>query len=147
MRFCVFCQEAKKFEYPPGTDERWKRVIFLSIRGFFTLEEAEDYAVKSLDSPVALPVTVSFGYESVIVLYECMWLDHRPIEIEHLMDHYSTIDYCDKYTFFLMLHHLEMFRIFLETEREELKEIIRRDKKKEAWLRRLHSEDPTDPEL
>ena len=76
------------------------RFIAASIRGTFTLEEANSFLVKMFDDEEVPPYQDHFSYPHMIVHTVGITFDVLPrpgTSMRHCLDHYSTVDYLSAY--------------------------------------------------
>jgi predicted O-linked N-acetylglucosamine transferase (SPINDLY family) len=101
-KFAIVCQKAyslRRVDENDGTP--WPRLLLLFIIGNFDLDEANAFSLEAFDKPV-IPQTTAYFANDVEVSANAFTMPVVPLRLLHIVDTYSTVDFVDKYTFFLM---------------------------------------------
>ena len=131
-KFAIICQRAYSLRVDRNEESSWPRPLILFIVGDFNLEEANAFSLEAFDNPV-IPQTTSFFVNDVEVSANAFALPMVPTRLMHIVDTYSTVDFVDKYTFFLMkLVTNNFFEALADAESREQRKIrrIRRERKR-----------------
>ena len=134
-QFAIICQNAYRLLSWPGKspkDVPLPRIMVLFICGEFTLEEANAYAVEAFDNP-EIPSVDPYFSNHVDVDANAFQMPIIPLRLRHLIDTYSTVDFVDKYTFFLM--KLQTDNFFSDLAEAEKKELERMSKERYERIR------------
>ena len=132
-KFAIVCQRAYSICGDKSDEFLLHRRMILFICGRFTLDEANAFTIEALDNPV-VPQTDGFCSSDVEVSANAFSMPVVPTRLQHIVNTYSTVDFVDKYTFFLMkLETDNFFNALIDAEDIDL----RRIKKERRERRRL----------
>ena len=129
--FVIVCQQAYSLCGGEGDDPLVPRFLIMFMSGEFTLDEANAFAIEALDNAV-VPKSEDFFENDVEVIATAFSVPTIPMRL--LVNTFSTIDFIDEYTFFLMRLEVEkFFKALTDAEERDL----RRAKKARRDRRRL----------
>jgi hypothetical protein len=100
-KFAIVCQKAYSLRVDENDETPWPRLLLLFIVGNFDLDEANAFSVDAFDKPV-IPQTADYFASDVEISANAFALPVVPLRLLHIVDTYTTVDFVDKYTFFLM---------------------------------------------
>ena len=100
------------------------------------MEEANAFALESFDTEV-VPEMHGFFENEVDIATFAFSTHFVPARLSHLIDTYSTLDYVDEYTFYLMKHVVDDY--FRPAHEEALNTMETKKKSRRARMRR-HAE-------
>ena len=100
-KFAIVCQKAYSLRVDDNEEIPWPRLLLLFIIGDFSLDEANAFSLEAFDNPV-IPQTASYFANDVEISANAFALPVVPLRLLHIVDTYTTVDFVDKYTFFLM---------------------------------------------
>jgi hypothetical protein len=130
--FVVVCQQAYSLCRSERDDPLLTRFMILFIAGKFTLDEANAFAIEALDNPV-IPRSEEFFSNDVDVSAIAFSVPIIPIRLRYLVNTFSTVDFVDKYMFFLMRLEVDnFFKALTEAEEKDLRRVrkARRDRRR-----------------
>ena len=124
-KFAIVCQKAYRLLSNVENEDSFPRIMVLFICGEFTLEEVNAYALEAFDNPV-IPGVDQYFSRWVDIDANAFQMPLIPLRLRYIIDNFSTADFVDKYTFFLMkLQANEFFYDLAEAEEKELKRVSR----------------------
>ena len=120
-KFAIVCQKAYRLLSNVENEDSFPRIMVLFICGEFTLEEVNAYALEAFDNPV-IPGVDQYFSNWVDIDANAFQMPLIPLRLRYIIDNFSTADFVDKYTFFLMkLQANEFFYDLAEAEEKELR--------------------------
>ena len=131
-KFVIVCQRAYSICRCESEDPFLPRLMILFICGRFTLDEANAFTIEALDNPV-VPKTDEFFSSDVEVSANAFSVPIIPTRLRHIVNTYSTVDFVDKYMFFLMkLETDNFFNALIDAEKRDLCRVrkARRDRRR-----------------
>ena len=89
-----------------------QRYIILFLKGDFTLEEANAFALAAFDDTAVIPLATQHFQQGIVV--ESMGWSvgvglPLPEKIQHLVDNYSVLEYIDCYEWHLLKHYVREY--------------------------------------
>ena len=92
--------------------EGMQRYIILFLRGDFTLEEANAFALAAFDDMAVIPLAAQYFHQGIVKV-ESMGFSvgvGLPEKLQHLVDNYSMLEYIDCYEWHLLWHYVREYR-------------------------------------
>ena len=102
-RHVVVCQTGQRLDDVAPMFVGKTRYMVIFIAGNFTLEEANAFAIDTFDQADVADRDLYFQNSPWIhtVAFSC---ETVPVELEHVINNFSTVDFVDSYTFHLLRH-------------------------------------------
>ena len=87
--------------------EGMQRYIILFLRGDFTLEEANAFALAAFDDMAVIPLAAQYFDQNIVAESMGFSVDAAglPEKVQHLVDKYSVPEYIGCYEWHLMWHY------------------------------------------
>ena len=92
--------------------EGMQRYVILFLRGDFTLEEANAFALAAFDDTAVIPLAAQY-FQQGIVNVKSMGISlgvGLPEKLQHLVDNYSVLEYIGCYEWHLLWHYVREYR-------------------------------------
>ena len=139
--FVIICQKAvsigKSGEiYSHLAPGRWpdSRFLALFIAGEFSLDEANNFVVESLDNDVIPEARDFFSLHEVEIMTVAVSAHNMPPRMANLINNFSCLEFIDEYLFYLVKHEIDHFCASLKAAEDK---DIRRMKQRRRDRRRL----------
>ena len=93
--------------------EGMQRYIILFLRGDFTLEEANAFALAAFDDMAVIPLAAQYFDQNIVAESMGFSVDAAglPEKVQHLVDKYSVVEYIGCYEWHLMWHYVREYRM------------------------------------
>ena len=131
-KFAIVCQKAYRLLSHVESEDSFPRIMVLFICGEFTLEEVNAYALEAFDNAVIPGVDPYFSHW-VDIDANAFQMPLIPLRLRYLVDNFSTADFVDRYTFFVM--KLQANNFFYDLAEAEEKELRRFSKERYERIR------------
>ena len=100
--------------------EGMQRYIILFLRGDFTLEEANAFALAAFDDMAVIPLAAQHFHQGIVKV-ESMGFSvgvGLPEKLQHLVDNYSVLEYIRCYEWHLLWHYVREYRELFRCSRD-----------------------------